>query len=320
MRTTRLLISWAVVLGWLLGGMAVAPAQSNKLPVVASILPLADFCRQIGGERVEVLALIPPGASPHTFEPSPTMLTGLSRARLVVINGAGLEPWLERFLKDKQAGKPVVVTATAGLELIKEVPQHVQEDEMAGEHRAKSGRHDHHSHGHDHGEVNPHVWLDPVLAQQICRAIAAALISADPEGRPVYEQQLQDYLNRLAALNEKIAAATKEFRIKEFVGFHPSFSYFARRYGLREVGIIEVAPGREPTPRALQRILAAVQRYGIKVIFAEPQFSPRIAEVLAKQAGVSVLTLDPIGGRPPYGDNYLRLMEFNLDTMTQAMK
>ncbi len=110
------------------------------------------------------------------------------------------------------------------------------------------------------------------------------------------------------------------FRLREFVGFHPSFTYFARRYGLKEVGIIEVAPGREPTPRALQNIIKAIHHYGIKVIFSEPQFSPRIATVLAQEAGVKVLVLDPIGGLPPYNDNYIAMMRYNVNTMAQAMK
>jgi len=295
--------------------LAVQPA---KLPVAASIIPLADFCRQIGGDRVQVQVLIPPGASPHTFEPSPGQLNGLRQAKVVVVNGAGLEPWVDRFLQTMKAKKPVVVTATAGLDLIREVHDHVQEGgQQAGDKEKHEPGHGQH---HDHGDVNPHVWLDPVLAQDICRRLAAAFSSADPEGRPVYEQQLAQYLEKLAALHDKINTATAQFQIKEFIGFHPSFSYFARRYGLREVGIIEVAPGREPTPQAFQSILAAVKRYGIRVIFSEPQFNPRIAEVLAKEAGVRVLSLDPIGGRPPYGESYIQLMEYNLDTMAQAMK
>jgi zinc transport system substrate-binding protein len=108
--------------------------------------------------------------------------------------------------------------------------------------------------------------------------------------------------------------------LREFIGFHPSFTYFARRYNLKEVGIIEVSPGREPTPRAFQKIIAAMRQFGIKVIFSEPQFSPRIAEVLAKEEGAGVLLLDPIGGRPPYGDDYLKLMRYNLETMAKAMQ
>ncbi len=313
MRPIIILMSLMLTLA---SGSAVQAAPPVKVPVAASILPLADFCRQIGGERVEVQVLIPVGASPHTFEPSPGLLSGLGRAKVVVINGAGLEPWIGRFLKTLKGQKPLVLTATEGLDLIREVTDHAHAGEPASGHKTGHG----HGHQHTHGDVNPHVWLDPVFAQDICRRLAAALITVDPEGRAFYEQQLQQYLEQLAALHDKIASTTVQFQIKEFVGFHPSFTYFARRYGLKEVGIIEVAPGREPTPRAFQAILAAIKRYGIRVIFSEPQFNPRIAHVLAKEAGVSVLSLDPLGGRPPYGDSYIKLMEYNLETMAQAMK
>jgi zinc transport system substrate-binding protein len=302
----RLGLLWVMVGLSLILGAGPARCQPAKLQVAASILPLGDFCRQIGGDKVEIRVLIPPGASPHTFEPSPGVLTALTKAKVLVFVGAGLEPWLDKYIQAMSGKGPVVVEATHGLDLIGEVAGHTEAPRA------------HHSHAHEGG--NPHVWLDPVLAQDICRRLAAAFVQADPANRAVYEENLAHYLDKLAQLNQTVAQATAAFRLRQFVGFHPSFSYFARRYHLQEVGIIEVAPGREPTPKALQNIMAAIQRYGIKVIFSEPQFSPRIAEVLAKEVGVRVLPLDPIGGRPPYGDNYLKLMQYNVDIMAQAMQ
>jgi zinc transport system substrate-binding protein len=305
----------------LIAGLGAGSVQSQppKMRVAASILPLADFCRQIGGDKVEVQVLIPPGASPHTFEPSPGVLTGLSRAQVLVYIGGGLEPWIDKFLKTLKDQKPVVVAATYGIELIKEIPEHVR----GGEAPEQQHRHPQESgggQGDRHADGNPHVWLDPMLAQDICRRIAAAFIVKDAGNQAVYEENLQNYLAKLTDLHQKTLAATAAFRLREFVGFHPSFTYFARGYNLKEVGIIEVAPGREPTPRALKNIIKAIHHYGIKVIFSEPQFSSRIAEVLAKEAGVSVLPLDPIGGRPPYGDDYLKMMQYNVETMAKAMK
>jgi zinc transport system substrate-binding protein len=266
-----------------------------------------------------VQVLIPPGASPHTFEPSPGVLTGLAQAQVLVYVGGGLEPWIDRFLKTRKDQKPVVVAATHGIDLIKEIPEHVR----GGEAPEQQHRHPQESgggQGHTHAAGNPHVWLDPMLAQDICRRIAAAFIGKDPGNQAVYEENLQNYLAKLIDLHQKTLAATAAFRLREFVGFHPSFTYFARRYRLKEVGIIEVATCREPTPRAMQNIIQTIRQYGIKMIFSEPQFSPRIAEVLAKEAGVQVLLLDPIGGRSPYNDNYIKLMQYNLAAMAQAMK
>jgi zinc transport system substrate-binding protein len=305
------LISVGLILALVAGG-GPAACQPGKLRVAASIVPLANFCRQIGGDRVEVKVLIPPGASPHAFEPSPKMLSNLAAARVLVGVGAGLEPWVNKFMQALPPGKrPAMVEATQGIALLTEIPEHGGEGEQ---HEKEAG------HVHEGESGNPHVWLDPIYAQDICRRIAAAFEKADPDNKGVYEQNLEHYLQQLAQLDKEIRAATAAFRLREFVGFHPSFTYFARRYGLKEVGIIEVAPGREPTPRALQNIIKAINHYGIKVIFSEPQFSPRIAEVLAQEAGVKVLVLDPIGGQPPYNDNYIALMRYNVNTMAQAMK
>jgi len=308
----------------LLAGLALA--QPPKLKVAASIVPLGDFCRQLGGDRVEVQVLIPPGASPHTFEPSPKTLTALAQAKVLVFIGSGLEPWMDRFLRTLRDPKPVLVEATHGIDLIQDVPGHVKHQE-AHEHKhppaksaVKAPKGSSHGHSHDHGAGNPHIWLDPILAQDICRRLAQALMEADPANRSVYEQNLERYVGELSSLHNQIASETAGFRVREFVSFHPSFTYFARRYALKEVGVIEVAPGREPTPRSLQNIKKALASYGIKVIFAEPQFSSRIAEVLARDAGASVLFLDPVGGHPPYGDDYLKMMQYNLETMAKAMK
>jgi len=309
-----LLLSMGLILGLVVGGGPVY-CQQGKLRVAASIVPLADFCRQIGGEIVEVQVLIPPGASPHAFEPSPKMLINLAKARVLVFVGAGLEPWLHKFMQALPPGKkPAMVEAAHGIELITVIPGHAEEVVPPRQpHEKELG------HIHDAESGNPHVWLDPIMAQDICRRIAAAFVKADPANKGVYEQNLEHYLKQLAQLDHEIRDTTAGFRLREFVGFHPSFTYFARRYQLKEVGIIEVAPGREPTPKALKNIVKTIENYGIKVIFSEPQFSPRIAEVLAKEAGVQVLLLDPIGGRSPYNDNYIKLMQYNLAAMAQAM-
>jgi zinc transport system substrate-binding protein len=280
--------------------------------VAATIVPLGDFCRQIGGDLVRVQVLIPPGASPHVFEPAPSVMARAAQARVFVYIGAGLEPWATKLLHSWGSKDLVVVKAAEGIPLL-DMAEHHHPDEATEEH-GQAETHTAHLAG------NPHVWLDPVLAQGICRKIAAAFIQADPEHKPQYEANLQAYLAALAALDREIEAHSRSWRLRDFVSFHPAFSYFARRYGLHDVGTIEAAPGREPTPRHLQDLVAAIRHYGIKVVFAEPQFNPRVAEVIAQEAGVKVLMLDPVGGRPPYGNDYLRLMRHNLATLDQALR
>lgn len=290
--------------------LAQEPAAA-PIPVAASIGPLGDFCRKIGGARVKVTVLIPPGASPHVFEPTPREVAQAVRAKVLVYVGGGLDPWVER-LAASTAASQVKVAAVAGLPLLREASAEHGEGKASG----PAGE----NHKHLPGTGNPHVWLDPVLAQDISRRIAAALIQADPDHREFYEANLKAFLQDLEALHQEAARRTAAFVIREFVSFHPSFSYFARRYSLKEVGVIEISPGREPTPGHIRRIVEAIKRYGVRVVFAEPQLSSRTAAVIAREAGVQVLLLDPLGGRPPYGDDYLRLMRYNLDIMEQAMK
>jgi zinc transport system substrate-binding protein len=297
---------------------SVGVAVTGPIPVAATILPLADFCQQIGGDLVKVQVLIPPGASPHAFEPAPSVMARAFQARVFVYIGAGLEPWATKLLRSRDVKDLVVVEAAQGIPLLG-MGEHRHHEEAeagshAGGHYEKEGTHTAHMAG------NPHIWLDPVLAQEICRKIAAAFIQADPDHRAQYEANLQVYLAALTELHREIEAHAKQWRLRDYVSFHPAFSYFARRYGLNDVGTIEEAPGREPTPRHLRNLVDAVRRSRIKVVFTEPQLNPRVAEVIAREAGVKILILDPMGGQPSYGSDYLHLMRYNLATLDQALK
>ncbi len=304
----RTLILAAALLMPLLPG----PAAGAGLPVSASILPLGDFCQNLGGDRVSVQVLIPPGASPHVFEPSPASVAQTLESRVLVYVGAGLDPWVERLLKTQRSAKQVVVAAVAGIPLIQDVGNHGHEAHGAKEHG--EAEHHHHEGG------NPHVWLDPVLAQDICRRITRAFIQADPGHRQHYEARLSMYLDKLAKLHQDITAKVATFSRRDYVTFHPAFAYFARRYGLKEIGVIAAAPGREPSPRHLQKIITTIKTTGARAVFAEPQLSPRVAEVIAQEAGIQVLFLDPLGGRPPYGRDYLELMRHNLEVFAEVLQ
>jgi zinc transport system substrate-binding protein len=290
-----------------------AYVETARIKVVASIFPLADFARAVGGERVEVITLIPSGASPHTFEPTPGILKRISDAKVFIQVGAGLEFWASKIQQAVATKGLITVTATQGMNLIREVAhrdRHGEEEDINA-----TG---HHGEGNGHG--NPHVWLDPVLAKDVVSKIVRALIKADPVHKVHYEKNGSEYLADLDRLHKEILAATHKFAIKEYVTFHPSFSYFSRRYGLKEVGVIEESPGREPTLKHLEQIVKAIKGYRIKAVFAEPQLNPKTAEVIAEEAGVKVLILDPLGGpNTTYGSSYLDLMRHNLKVMQQAM-
>lgn len=289
---------------------AIESEASGKLDVVASIVPLGDFCQKIGGERVSVMVLIPPGASPHVFEPKPSDISRIERARIFFQIGAGLEFWAKRLIHSKPSSRLMTVTLSEGVELLGPKGHHITD-------RENNGAEDK---DHTHTEGNPHIWLDPLLAKKICKDIGNAMVKADPGGIDYYKKRLINYLKELDELHRDIEKRVKEFRIKKYVAFHPAFAYFSKRYGLEEVGIIVESPGREPSPAHLMKIVNTIREDGIKAVFAEPQINPKTAEVIAKEAGCNVLILDPIGGRPPYGNDYLSLMRYNISVMERAMR
>lgn len=272
-----------------------AHGSGEKLRVVASIAPLADFARQVGRDNVEVTLLLPPGASPHTYEPVPRMVREISKARIFIKIGAGLEFWADKLMA-ASAGGITTVTCSEGIQLLR------------GE-----------DHDHALSDVNPHIWLDPVLSMKIVEKIAAAFSEADPAHAPFYRKNAKDYISKLAVLDREISQEVKTFRTRDYVTFHPAWDYFARRYGLRVAGVIEEAPGKEPSPRHVQRIIVAIRRLKTRVVFAEPQFSPRMAHAIAQQAGARVLMLDPVGGGKGR-KTYIDLMKYNLAVMEKAMK
>ncbi len=281
------------------------PCFGEKLPIAASIFPVADMVKQVGGDYVEVITIIPPGASPHTFELKPGVLKKISSVKIFFMIGAGLEYWNEKFVKNT-GGKLMKVVLSDGVDLIREKERH---------HGEKTGK--------PHSEdtfANPHIWLDVEIAKSMVKKIAAALVIADKEHADYYEERGNKYLSELDRLDRAIYAGAGKFKIKKYVAFHPAWDYFARRYGLESAGVIESVPGKSPTPLDIKNIVGNIKKHGVKAVFAEPQFNPKVAEVIAKEAGVKVLMLDPMGG-PGIKDrgNYIDLMKYNLSVLQEAM-
>ncbi len=280
----------------------VSPSYAAKVKVIAAIAPLADFVRQVGGDRVDVKLLLPPGASPHVFEPTPKAVKNVSDAKVFVKIGAGLEFWAEKIIRSSGNKKLIIVDSSSGIRLIKDHDKH----------------HDKHvPHGPSGGD--PHIWLNPVIAISIVAKIEKALSEADPQGAALYGKNASAYKEKLLLLDGDIAGRVKNFRIKEYVTFHPAWNYFSQRYGLRVSGVIEESPGKEPGPKHIAKIINDIKLTGSNVVFVEPQFNPKIGEVIAKEAGAKVLYLDPIGGRQGR-ETYIEMMRYNINAMERAMR
>lgn len=286
---------------------------AEKLPVIASIYPIADMVQQVGGDYVDVTFVLPAGASPHTFEPKPSLVKKFSSARIFFMVGAGLEFWADKFIELAGPGLTTIVLSE-GVTLIHTAGHH--HENKAEHHQTGSGTSDHES-----NVANPHIWLDPVIAKSMVNKITAALCEVDHQHVTYYKERGQRYLEKLDELHQMIQKTVSTFRIRKYVSFHASWDYFARRYGLESVGVIEAAPGRNPTPIQIKNIVTMIKKYHIRAVFAEPQLNPRAAEIIAREAGINVLLLDPLGGPNLKGRNtYIDLMNYNLNVMQEAMK
>lgn len=283
--------------------------ETGKLKVAASIVPLGDFCRSVGGDMVEVRVLVPPGASPHTFEPTTEQMKFLSDADVLVLNGLKLETWVSDVVE--KVGNTSLLKVVAG----EEVPR---TDLIKTDEERENGSED-----HEHGVYNPHVWLDPTLAIYEVEAISDGFAEADPDNARQYKKNAENYIGKLKALDARTRAVTSSFSRKQFISFHPSFTYFARRYGLDEVGSIEKLPGKEPSARDFAALVEKMKAQGVAVVFAEPQLNPQTAEALANEAGATVVvkTLDPLGNPDnKETSSYLKMMKHNVQVMTGVMK
>lgn len=289
--------------------------SGGRVKVAASIAPLADFVARVGGDRVEVELMVPAGASPHTYEPTSGQMKFLSEARLLILNGLELETWAADIL-GKVGNSGLVRVETAGSippgELIaagEEEHDHEGEGEEGEERRS--------------GVYNPHVWLDPELAVYQVQAIRDALVEADPEHAQEYRDNASAFIEELGELDAWIRERVASFARRKFVAFHSAWAYFAARYGLEMVGVVEELPGKEPSAADIAELVEKIRAEGVTVIFAEPQFNPRVAEAVASTSGgeVRVVILDPLGNPDdPATNAYDRLMRHNVIEMGKALE
>ena len=278
-------------------GRAPRPLESAPRVAAATIAPLADVLARIAGPSWEVRTLVPPGTSPHVFEPTPREVRLVAPARLLVTVGAGYDSWAARLASACAPGAALVdAGAAVGVEAPGGAP----------------------GHAHEHGEADPHWWLDPRLVGRSLGPLAEALAAADPAGADGYRRRATAFGVELAALDEEIGALLAPVRDGGILSAHDAWPRFASRYGLRTVGSIEPVPGREPSPRDLAALVKTARREGIRTLFTEPQFPLSAARVVADEAGIRVATADPIGGVPGRS-GYAELMRWNARVFREGL-
>lgn len=286
MRT--LVLCLLVALAALCGGYVFA------LTVAASIPPLASLVAEVGQDRITVVQLVPNGANPHTYEPTPSDAAKVAQAEAFFLVGLGFDTYLEKIIKAVKGERAPIFYVSAGLEL------------LGDEHE------DHHE------EANPHVWLSLRNAQVILKTIAQSLAIIDPEGAVFYEENARKYAQILADLDSWFVEEVSSLSSRSFVATHNSLSYLARDYGLFEAGVLEKAPGHEPTPQELAELAILMKRENVRIIVVEPQFSVKAAQVLAEETKSTLVSFDPLGSFPD--TPYHVLMEQNLRKLAEAWR
>lgn len=233
--------------------------SENKIQVAVSILPQADFVEKIGQEKVQVTVMIPPGASPATYEPTPSQLKYLSWANLYI--KIGHIPFEKTWMnKITDANKNMqLIDSSQDIEII---------------------------------ENDPHIWLSPSLVKIQAEHIYNGLVGIDPKNKDYYTENKNKFLQDLDALDKEIKVALSDIAIRKFMIFHPSWGYFAKDYGLEQIPI-EIE-GKEPNPDDIVKLIETAKANNIQIIFASPQFSTRNAELIAKEIGGKVIFVDPL--------------------------
>ncbi len=270
-------------IGWV---SVCSPAMAAQaMPVAVSIVPQKYFVERIAGPLVEVTVMVPPGSSPATYEPKPSQMMALSSARAYFSIGVPFErAWLPRFADSNPQMQIVDTTVRIAK---RAMGRHVHHDE--GE---AHGRHNH-DHDHEHGIGDPHVWLSPQLVRMQADQIRDALIRLDPRHAAQYRQGHAAFVADIHALDIKLLKMLSNgARPKPFLVFHPSWGYFAEAYGLKQYSI-EIE-GKEPSPKELAEIIATAKKSRISVVFAQPEFSQKMANEVAKAIHGQVVRLSPL--------------------------
>lgn len=283
--------------------------DGGSVRVVTTTTVLADLVRQVGGSRARVESLAPLGGVVETYEPSPSDIARVASAALVVANGLGIDAWFDRIAADTTAGRVPVVRLAENLP----GATYLRGDQpVAGQAATGSG-----------GEVNPHLWMNVTYARGYVQRIADALSSVDPAGAATYRSGAAAYDARLATLDawvrERITTIPPANR--KLVSLHEAFPYYAAAYGLQVVGSVLSAPGQDPSAGQVAALVDAIRSSGARAVFTEAQFSPKLAEQIAAEAGVSVVSNlynDTLG--PPPVDSYEGLIRWDTERVVEALR
>ena len=300
----------ALVLACTLGSVFIGQsAAARSMRIVATTSDLASLAQAVAGDLAQVDTIVPPAADPEAFEPRPSDLARLKGASIVVRVGLGYDDWLNKLLMMHgdaavNRGGAGYVDASVGIPLL----------EVKGSQLDPAARD-----GHAHGLANPHYWLDPANAKTISGAIAEAGIRVAPEMAEKFIANRDDFLSRLNASLARWEQLLAPYRAARLIAYHNTWPYFARRFRLDVVDVIEIKEGVAPSPARLAKLAAIMREKKIRLIVHEPFEPEEASQLLARRTGAAVVKLAPSVGSLPAANSYLALFDYNVATLAQAL-
>lgn len=285
----------------------------NKLQIYTTNYPLEYFTQRIGSKHVQVHNLVPVGVDPHEFEPSPKNITRLAEADLLVYNGAGFEPWVEKIGHVIDGERTQKLDTSKSISMIHSEEHHHnhhEEEDSESKEEAK--------------QMNPHVWLDPQLAKKQASEIKQKLISIDPKHKKDYEKNYQQLATDLDQLDKEFSTIVKNKQKEKIVVSHDAFAYLAKRYGFEQIPISGLSSSDEPSPKELQQIVEIVKKNQLKVIFFETLGNKKLVQTVQRETGVKALLLHPLEGltkkEKESGADFFSIMNINKENLKQALE
>ena len=281
-------------------GVHVVEPAGGRIRVLATFYPVYDFAANVGGNRISLSLLVPETVDVHAFEPTPQSIQEVATANVLIFSGAGLEPWIPQVIA--AAGNPglVLVDSSQGISLLP-VPSQFQRGNRT---------------------VDPHIWLDPLLAKQQVTNILNGLIKADPNDREYFTSNAEKYVAKLDALNSEISDVAAHAKTRYFVTFHEAFAYFAKQYNLTQISISGPFE-EEPTPGDISNVVATINGYRLCYVGYESLENPSISQSIASQTHATLILMDPIEGLSQSdqaaGKDYLTKMQDDLGSFKLAL-
>jgi zinc transport system substrate-binding protein len=299
----------------ILNGCTPTQPENEKITVITSLFPQYDFVRQIAKDKVNVSLLLPAGVEPHSFEPTPQTIVTIGNADIFIYTNAMMEPWIEKVIDNVINDDLLIVESSLGIEYI----EHAHEEE---EHEDEEDEHE----DEDHGELDPHVWLDPLNAKVMAQNILTALIEVDPQNSEFYQTNANILFSELDTLKAEYDAVFADPAHKTIIyGGHFAFGYLADRYGLEILSpYTGFSPNAEPTPQAIVELIDRMNVLNIKTIYYQELIDPKTARVIAEQTGAKMVLLHGAHNvtteELQAGATYVSIMRENAQKLMEGFK